>query len=140
VPTPARGRFPSALALDAATAGDYPGSVATAHKALTAQTATPPARRRGFGIFDSDGQLVAMTFLDIDGHRADVDFTVVSRDRRRQGLAAAVKAASLLSLEREGATLVRTGGSDENHAILVANRSLGFRVDEHWVTMTAPQS
>lgn len=131
---------PAALALDAATAGDYPGSVATAHEPLTPARAMPSERRRGFGVFDEGGELVAMTFLDIgaDGESAEVDFTVVAPQRRRQGLATAVKAASLLALMEHGVTLVRTGGSDENHGILAANHALGFCLDEHWVTMSPP--
>ncbi|GAB2677558.1 hypothetical protein [Kribbella swartbergensis] len=128
----------AALALDAAIAGDYPGSVATAHEAFTAKNAVPTARRRSFGVFDPDGRLAAMTLLEVEAERAEVDFTVVARDRRRQGLATAPKAASLLALARDGVTVVRTGGSEENRGILPANQSLGFGIDEHWVTMTPP--
>lgn len=131
---------PAVLALDAAMAGDYPGSVATAHAALSSQSATPTARRPAFGVIEGDGELVAMTFVDIEADPAwaEVDFTVVARHRRRQGLATAVKAASLLDLMERGVTDVRTGGSDDNRGIIAANEALGFRVDEHWVTMAAP--
>lgn len=129
---------PAVLALDAATTGDYPGSLATAHASLTAASAVPTAKRWGFGVFDADEQLVAMTFIEVDGNQAEVDFTVVARPRRRQGLATALKAASLLALARRGVSRVRTGGSAENRGILAANRSLGFRIDEHWITMAAP--
>lgn len=61
---------------------------------------------------------------------------MVARDRRGQALAAAVKAASLLALARDGVAVVRTGGSEENRAILAVNASLGFRVDERWLTLT----
>lgn len=70
--------------------------------------------------------------------RAVVDFTVVARHRCRQGLAAALKAASLLALALRRVALVRTGGSDETRGILATNTSLGFRVDERWVTLAAP--
>lgn len=131
---------PAALSLDAATATDYPGGVATAHPPLTAASACPSASRRGFGVFDSDANLVAMTFVDVDDTRAEVDFTVVAQHRRGSGLATAVKAASLLALSRDGVTVVRTGGSDENRGILAANAALGFEVDEHWLTLSAPQA
>lgn len=120
---------PATLSLDAATVTDYPGGVATAHKPLTAASASPSASRRGFGVFDIGANLVAMTFLDVDGDRAEVDFTVVAQHRRGSGLATAVKAASLLALSRDGVTVVRTGGSDENRGILAANAALGFEVD-----------
>lgn len=129
---------PAALELDAATATDYPGGVATTHELLTVARATPTARRRGFGVLDGGANLVAMTFVDVDGGKAEVDFTVVARHRRGQGLARAVKAASLLALTGDGVTVVRTGGSDENRRILAANVDLGFRVDEHWLTLTRP--
>lgn len=131
---------PAALSLDAATAGDYPGGAATTHAPLTAETATPHTGRRGFGVFDADANLVAMTFTDVEGDRAEVDFTVVARHRRGRGLATAVKAASLLALTRDGVSVVRTGGADENCGILAANAALGFHVDEHWLTLTASTS
>ncbi|MEW1953611.1 acetyltransferase [Terrabacter sp. NPDC080008] len=131
---------PAMLELDAATAGDYPGSVATAHEPLTEGRACPTPARRAFGVLDTDGRLVALTFVDVDGRKAEVDFTVVAPDRRGQGLAVAVKAASLLALARDGVTVVRTGGSADNGRILAANVALGFRVDEHWLTLTAPET
>lgn len=131
---------PAALGLDAATITDYPGGVATAHSPMTAASAAPSASRRGFGVFDSEANLVAMTFVDVDDNRAEVDFTVVAQHRRGSGLATAVKAASLLALSRDGVRVVRTGGSDENRGILAANAALGFEVDEHWLTFSAPQA
>ena len=91
-------------------------------------------------MFDGGANLGAMTFVDIDDNRAEVDFTVVGQHRRGSGLATAVKAASLLALSRDGVTAVRTGGSDENRGILAASASLGFDVDEHWFTLSAPQA
>jgi predicted GNAT family acetyltransferase len=104
---------------------------------LTAARASPTAGRRGFGVFDAEANLVAMTFVDVDGQQAEVDFTVVVPRRRGQGLATAVKAASLLALPRDGVTTVRTGGSDENRGVLAANATLGFHVDERWLTLIA---
>jgi hypothetical protein len=129
---------PATLGLDAATAGDYPGGPATAHAPLTAQRALPGGGRRGFGVFDDNDTLVAMTFVDVDGDRAEVDFTVVAAHRRREGLATAVKAASLLALARDGVRLVRTGGSEENRGSLATNGTLGFSIDERWLTLEAP--
>ncbi len=123
------------LALDRATCGDYPGDVATAHSPLTAGSASPSPRRRAFGVVDPDGGLVAMTYVDVDGGRAEVDVTVVAPPWRGVGLATGVKAASLLALAADGVAAVRTGGSEENVAILAANRSLGFVVDERWLTL-----
>ncbi|ARC58211.1 Acetyltransferase YpeA [Frondihabitans sp. 762G35] len=123
------------LALDAATAGDYPGSIATQHQPLDASRATPSPSRRAFGALTPDGDLVAMTFVDIDGTDAETDFTVVRREWRGRGLGTAVKAASLLALLSEGVGRFRTGGSADNEAILASNSALGYVRDEEWVTL-----
>ncbi|MBD8704554.1 acetyltransferase [Frigoribacterium sp. CFBP 13712] len=127
------------LALDSATGGDYPGSVATRHALLDREGATPTPARRGFGAFGPDGELVAMTFVDVetdgDGSAAETDFTVVHRAWRRRGLAVAVKAASVLALSAEGVTRFRTGGSADNAGIIRANTVLGYVRDEEWITL-----
>jgi len=126
------------LRLDAATLDDYPGAEATAHEPLTPATATVGPSRRAYGVADAGGELVAMTFVGVEAHVAEVDFTVVSPHHRGLGLATAVKAASVLDLIDSGVTVFRTGGSADNAAILAANHALGFVVDEHWVTLMPP--
>lgn len=123
------------LELDAATTGHYPGTAATAHAPLDETTATPTPTRRGWGVFDPHGALVAMTFLDCSTEPIEIDFTVVAASHRGRGLGTAVKAASVLALLDEGQTTFRTGGAAENQAIILANASLGFTQDERWVTM-----
>ncbi|MDN3480132.1 acetyltransferase [Curtobacterium sp. APC 4022] len=123
------------LALDRATIGDYPGSVATQHEPLDRDGATPSAARRAFGAFRTDGGLVAMTFVSVDGAEAETDFTVVDRAQRGRGLGVAVKAASVLELSAAGVTRFRTGGSADNAAIQRANVALGYVRDEEWVTL-----
>ncbi len=76
------------LRLDAQTAHDYPGGVATQHTPLDHRTATPTTSRPAFGTVTPDGELVAMTFVDTDGPHAETDFTVVHpglRARARTG-------------------------------------------------------
>lgn len=79
-----------------------------------------------------------MTFVDLDGERAEIDFTVVAADRRGRGLGTAVKSAAVLALIDAGVRFVRTGGSAENAAIRSINDALGFVIDEHWVTLAPP--
>ena len=126
------------LALDASTVTDYPGGIATVHDALSPEQATVTGTRRGFGVNGPDGGLIAMTFVDINGTEVETDFTVVAKDWRRRGLATAVKAASVLALLSDRAVTFRTGGSDENIASLAANTSVGYALDEAWLTLTPP--
>ncbi|OQJ63074.1 acetyltransferase [Clavibacter tessellarius] len=131
------------LALDAATLDDYPGSPATRHAGLTADSARVPAPgRRGYGAFDAVGALLAMTFVDLDpaGSAAETDVTVVDAAHRGRGLGTAVKAASVRGLLEAGVTSFRTGGSSENAAIIAAGTALGYRIDEEWLTLRAPEA
>ncbi|WP_261646895.1 GNAT family N-acetyltransferase [Curtobacterium sp. C2H10] len=123
------------LRLDALTAHDYPGGVATQHEPLDRGAATPSSARPAFGTVTSDGELVAMTFVDTDGPHAETHFTVVHPGLRGRGLGQAVKAASVLALADAGTTRFRTGGSAENTAIAAANAALGYVRDEEWVTL-----
>lgn len=123
------------LLLDAATLDDYPGGIATRHQPLTADRARVSRARRAFGFFDQLGQAIAVTYVDIDGNRAETDFTVVDRNHRGRGIGAAVKAASVLALLEDGVEHFRTGGSSENAASLAASVSVGYVVDERWVTL-----
>lgn len=140
------------LPLDVATLADYPGSVATRHLPLSRERALVTPTRRAFGAITPSEDLVAMTFIDLDGRRAETDFTVVAPRWRGRGLGTAVKAASVLALlETDGATArdtntganirqFRTGGSADNPAIIAANAALGYVIDEHWLTLTPPAS
>lgn len=128
------------LELDAATLADYPGGAATSHAPLTPERARVSAGRRAHGVVLDGGRLAAMTFVDVDGRTAEVDFTAVAREHRGRGLATAVKAASVLDLLLDGVAVVRTGGSADNAAILAANTALGFAVDEEWLTLAPPPS
>ncbi|WP_052129241.1 N-acetyltransferase [Clavibacter michiganensis] len=131
------------LELDAATIDDYPGGPATRHAPFTPETALvgTPARR-AFGALDADGELVALTVLDVDVPRAaaETDVTVVAPAHRSQGLGRAVKAASVLALRDAGIETFRTGGSRENAAIIAAGTALGYRIDEEWLTLHAPEA
>lgn len=122
-------------ALDAATVGDYPGSVATRHELLTDVTAALHHDRRAFGVWTPDGRLVGLTYVDRDGDTVETDFTVVDPAFRGRGVGVAVKAASVLALVEDGVRRFRTGGSADNAAIIAAGAALGYRRDEEWVTL-----
>ncbi|MEN0025039.1 MAG: GNAT family N-acetyltransferase [Microbacterium sp.] len=127
--------LPAVLALDAATVDDYPGSVATQHEALTGSSAALSRTRRGFGAWTPSGDLVGTTYLDVDGDTVETAFTVVARDHRGRGIGTALKAASVLALLDEHVVRFRTGGSDDNPAIIAAGTAVGYRRDEEWVTL-----
>ncbi len=128
------------LLLDVATLADYPGGVATQHRPLTRATARVSPTRRGFGIVDGDGRVLAVTYVDVDGGTAETEFTVVAAEHRGLGLGTAVKAASILALVREGVGVFRTGGAAENAAIIRSNHRLGYLVDEEWLTFSPPSA
>ncbi|WP_307041753.1 hypothetical protein [Agromyces ramosus] len=86
-------------------------------------------------MFDRAGRALAVTYIDISGPCAETDFTVVDGAQRGLGLGAAVKATSVLALMNVGVEIFRTGGSADNAASLATNRSVGYIVDEQWVTL-----
>jgi GNAT superfamily N-acetyltransferase len=151
----------AAVALDRATLADYPGGPATRHDPLTPATARPAAGRRAWGAFATDAataapSLLAMTFtveppaprasvspvdpdpVDPGVEAVETDFTVVARGWRGRGLGSAVKAASVLALLADGHRRFRTGGATENAASLAAAHTLGYLVDERWLTLEPP--
>lgn len=122
------------LRLDAATAADYPGGVATARSPLDAAGARALfARGRVFGVEYAEA-LVAVTVTEDVGDRVETEFTAVHPDHRGHGLATAVKAASVLAHAADGATLFGTGGSSADGASLAMNRAVGYQVTESWRT------
>lgn len=128
------------LALDEATAGDYPGGVATAHEPLDPDSARDLfTRGRAFGV-EYAGTPVAVTVTEVVGRGQQVEtaFTAVHPDHRGKGLATAVKAASILAHVRDGATLFATGGAQANAASLAMNRTVGYEITETWHTYRAP--
>jgi GNAT superfamily N-acetyltransferase len=126
-------------ALEATVREDYPGGPATAPEVHdpAALAALREGGTRFVAAFDGDGALVAVTATRRDGDRAETDFTAVARAHRRRGLAEAVKAASVLALTAEGATVFGTGGAEENAPSLAMNARLGYVVTERWVTLTS---
>src|SRR5699024_11726883 len=123
------------LARDRATLEDDPGGIATRHEPLTLERAVSTASRRGFGVFNTSGGALAVTYVETAGRHAETEVTVVARDYRGQGLGRAVKAGSILALCDDGVTTFRTGGYVENAASLAVNQDIGYVLDEHWLTL-----
>jgi GNAT superfamily N-acetyltransferase len=126
------------LRLDAVTAADYPGGVATLHEPLDPTSARDLfTRGRVFGA-EHDGALVAVTATEEIGAIVETAFTAVDPPHRGQGLATAVKAASVLAHAAEGADLFGTGGASANVASLAMNRAVGYEITETWHTYRPP--
>ncbi|MEX3566151.1 GNAT family N-acetyltransferase [Micrococcus endophyticus] len=123
--------------LDGETAADYPATAASSHSPLPEDLAvrlTLPGHR-GYGAF-RDGVLAGFTLLDRLDDRWDVDRTAVHPTGRRRGLAAAVKALSVLETHREdGARTWGTGGAGANAGSLAMNRTLGFELEPLWLAL-----
>lgn len=124
-------------ALEAAVREDYPGGPTTVPEVhdAAALDALRTDGGRFFAAVDPSGEVVAVTAIRRDGEHAETDFTSVARAHRRRGLSEAVKAASVLALATEGATVFGTGGADENDASLAMNARLGYSVTERWLTL-----
>ena len=123
-------------ALEAGVRSDYPGGSTTAPE-VHDEAALAALRAGGTRFFAAlhGGEVVAVTAIRGGGDHAETDFTAVARDHRRQGLAEAVKAASVLALLGDGAVVFGTGGAEENAASLAMNARLGYVVTERWLTL-----
>lgn len=127
-------------ALDAASAADYPVTVATSHEvpdAVVLAAALAAGERWAFGAFSAGGRLDAATVLYPATGRVDVDFTVTRAEARRRGLATAVKGSAVLELAAAGRTVFGTGGAGDNVASRRANEALGYVVTERWLHLRA---
>jgi GNAT superfamily N-acetyltransferase len=69
---------------------------------------------------------LALVIADHERRRAGSDFTTVRRDRRRRGLAHAVKLASLRRARDAGLRTMLAANDLENQPMLAVNRRLGF--------------
>lgn len=131
---------PQVTALEALNHADYPYTPATA----VPQRAEPDVLElwgsgyRLFGAID-DGQLVAVSVISLTTARAETEFTSVHRSFRRQGLAVAVKAASITALADQGVRIFGTGGAQVNAGSIRMNEHLGYAIEERWLSLAMPQ-
>jgi GNAT superfamily N-acetyltransferase len=83
-------------------------------------------------VLDEDANVVAFTFLNAAGERAQHGFTGTVREHRGRGLATAAKRYALRTSAARGVTRVTTSNAEENEAMRAINRKLGFEpIGEH---------
>jgi RimJ/RimL family protein N-acetyltransferase len=76
--------------------------------------------------------VVAFTFLNVAGERAQHGFTGTMPEHRGKGLATAAKIDALRKAAARGVTRVTTSNAEENTAMRAINRRLGFEaIGEH---------
>jgi RimJ/RimL family protein N-acetyltransferase/N-acetylglutamate synthase-like GNAT family acetyltransferase len=83
-------------------------------------------------VLDADGNVVAFSFLQVSGDRAQNGFTGTVAEHRGRGLATAAKRRALRKAAERGVTRVTTSNAEENAAMRAVNRKLGFEpIGEH---------
>jgi predicted N-acetyltransferase YhbS len=79
-----------------------------------------------------DEPVVAFSFLQVSGERAQHGFTGTVAEHRGRGLATAAKRRALRKAAERGVTRVTTSNAEENAAMRAINRRLGFEpIGEH---------
>ncbi|MCH1865073.1 hypothetical protein [Nocardioides sp. CFH 31398] len=122
--------------LEAVTAGDYPRTPATDVPART-RAVLEAMDARFVGAWAGD-VLAAVTAVEPGEGLVETSFTSVHPEHRRRGLAAAVKAASVLVMLPGGARVFGTGGAAVNAGSLAMNARVGYLVEERWLSLRAP--
>jgi hypothetical protein len=134
-----RGELGAVAALEAVTAGDYPSTPATDAPART-PAVLEAMDARFVGAWRGD-VLAAVTAVEPGEGLVETSFTSVHPGHRRRGLAAAVKAASVLLVLPglpDGARVFGAGGAAVNAGSLAMNARVGYVVEERWLSLRPP--
>jgi GNAT superfamily N-acetyltransferase len=125
--------------LEALTRDDYPVTPATpaVRRSESEMLAWWATGSRFFGAAVGD-RLVAVTAISPREGRGETEFTSVDAAHRRRGLAVAVKAASIIALAEDGIRVFGTGGAAVNEASIRMNESLGYVIEERWLSFAPP--
>lgn len=125
--------------LELATHADYPVGPATMQPARSLDDVRElwASGRRVFGALDS-GRLLGATVVERDGPYVETLFTSVLAAHRSRGLGSAVKAASVAALAADGVRLFGSGGAGVNEISIAMNRSVGYTVEERWLSYRRP--
>ena len=132
---------PLIVSLDREFLQDYPGDGrATFHDVPDERTLARDLARDWFayGALSPSGALDAVTVMRPDDHRIETEFTVTRANRRRRGLASAVKAFGIIDHARRGHRVFGTGGAARNTASIRANLGLGYVLEPRWLTLHRP--
>lgn len=123
-------------AVEKATNADYPVTPATTQPLRTEdELRSLVAAGRAFGV-RLQSRLVAVTVLSRIGPTvAETEFTSVLALARRRGFGTAAKAATILALAHEGVRTFGTGGAQVNAASIRMNESLGYVIEERWLSL-----
>jgi GNAT superfamily N-acetyltransferase len=83
-------------------------------------------------VLDEAASVVAFTFLNVAGERAQHGFTGTVHEHRGRGLATVAKRWALRIAAQRGVIRVTTSNAEENAAMRAINRNLGFEpIGEH---------
>jgi RimJ/RimL family protein N-acetyltransferase len=83
-------------------------------------------------VLEEAGRVVAFSFLNVGGARAQHGFTGTVAEHRGRGLATAAKRQTLRRAAERGVTRVTTSNAEENAAMRAINHKLGFEpIGEH---------
>lgn len=114
---------------------DYPFTPATYQAPPTLATIEElwKSDKRVFGAV-TEGRLVGAVVGGVNDGVGDNDFASVLKEYRGTGVGRAIAATSVITFANEGVRTFTAGGAGVNNASLGLIRSLGFIVEEQWLS------